>query len=575
MKLLGKGLVTLTMGIWAVLFFFPQVSYAVDYSITDVNIEATIQENGQVEVIETHIYEFDGEFNGITREVVPKKGAKILELQATENGKALKVEKEENLYRIHRKGADESITITISYFIENGIDVYADVADFHWPFFDDRNESTYENMTIIVHPPKETTDVIAYGYDEAFQTEEVAADGSVLFQLGEVPAGEKGDIRVAYDASLFPGVALTADKMMKGEILKAEQELVEEAEARAETRETLSTVAVIVIPIFAILFFITVVGLIMRARAKKRGVVQGLPKYFFVPKEILSMPATILFTKGTAFQPGEAMSAALLDLVRKGYVQKGENNSFILVSDSRKRLKHEDVLLEFLFEEIGNGKTFSFDDLKAYTDKKKNHEKFQSHMMKWNTAIFEEVKGGNLYEKNGKLRLFFLFAGLLLTPFFYLFPAYDLFGWFAAAILLSLSFFALAAFYVTKSWDGVAIVQEWRALQERLLGISIEDWKQLSENDHMRAYIYGIGTKDKRMMEKNNEFVQLFRPPLNSSHSEWGGVDLQTMILIGPMASAYFHSAYGDTLSSTSSSSSPSSSSGGGVGGGGGGSGAF
>jgi uncharacterized membrane protein len=121
------------------LFIFPLQSLAVEFSITQVKIDAFLRDNGNVEVEETHTYEFDGEFGGITREVVPKKGASISQFTATENGKNLRIEKEDSLYKIHRKGEDETITVKLHYTIENGLEIYQDAAQFYWPFFDDRN----------------------------------------------------------------------------------------------------------------------------------------------------------------------------------------------------------------------------------------------------------------------------------------------------------------------------------------------------------------------------------------------------------------------------------------------------
>ena len=146
-------------------------------------MDAFLQENGDVQVEETHTYEFDGEFNGITREVVPKEGAAISKFTATENGQPLRVEKEDDLYKVHRKGADETITVTLQYTIKNGMEIYQDVAQFYWPFFDERNESSYENLTITIHPPKPTDDVIAFGYDEATNKETIQEDGAAVFQF--------------------------------------------------------------------------------------------------------------------------------------------------------------------------------------------------------------------------------------------------------------------------------------------------------------------------------------------------------------------------------------------------------
>jgi uncharacterized membrane protein len=186
---------------------FPLQGRAVDFSIPHVEMEAFLREDGHVSVKETYTYLFDGSFNGITRELIPKEGTKISGLQASEDGKPLSIEEEDGLYKLYRQGADEDLTVELTYTIENGVSVYSDAAEFYWPFFDDRNESTYENLVVKIHPPKETDDVIAFGYDEAFKKEQILNDGSVLFNFGKVPAGENGDIRVAYDAALFPAAA--------------------------------------------------------------------------------------------------------------------------------------------------------------------------------------------------------------------------------------------------------------------------------------------------------------------------------------------------------------------------------
>lgn len=81
-------------------FLFPLHAFAVDYEITDAEINAYLQANGEVQVVEQFTYEFDGEFNGITRLLDPKIGTSIDDLSATENGQTLSTTKENNLYKI-------------------------------------------------------------------------------------------------------------------------------------------------------------------------------------------------------------------------------------------------------------------------------------------------------------------------------------------------------------------------------------------------------------------------------------------------------------------------------------------
>ncbi|MGG3889523.1 DUF2207 domain-containing protein [Metabacillus fastidiosus] len=556
------------------LFLFPNVSLAVDFSIAEVKTDAYLQKNGQVKVKESYTYSFDGDFNGITREIIPKEGTSISDLRATEKEKQLKVEKEDNLYKIHRKGKDELITIDITYTIENGVDVYSDVAEFYWPFFDERNESSYEKMNIIVHPPKQTDDVIAFGYDEAFDTEQIQSNSSVIFQLGEVSSGKNGDIRVAYDAALFPAAPISANKDMKSEIMAAKQELYDNAAAKAKRQKTLSTVAIFLLPIFTAIIVLLLIGTSMRERVRKLDVQRKGEQSFFIPSESLSIPATIYFLKGHV--SSEATAAALLDLIRKGYVSKTKDNRFKRADNTSGMLEHEQILTSFLFDEAGSGEEFRFKDLKSYTTKRKNHEKYRSNMMKWQCAVANELKEKDLYEKNGKLRWTMVIASMILVPFLFLFPANGLFGSFFFTIILLAAYLIFSIFYKPKTWNGLTITNEWSLMENRISELSMREWETLTDDEQMRVYIYGLGTNNKNIIKKNEQLIHTFKHPVNIQYNntDHSAVNLNTIVFLGPTVSSGFYSAH-QTTESTSSSSSSSSSNSGGVGGGGGGSGAF
>ncbi|MFC4322521.1 DUF2207 domain-containing protein [Litchfieldia salsa] len=561
----------------ALFFLLPSEGFAVDFAITDVKIEAELQGNGNVLVKETHTYEFDGEFNGITREVIPKEGTSIQNFHAEENGKSLKIEQEDQLFKVHRKGSDETITVELEYLIGNGVDIYQDVADFYWPFFDDRNESTYEQLQIIVHPPKETEDVIAFGYDEAFETEQILQDGSVLFNLGEVPYEENGDIRVAYDVSLFPSASLTSEKPMKEKIIQAKQDLLEEAALKMKRQEQLTTFGGSAILIFALILFILILSTSRAARNRKRNVEQEYDGTFFVPKQIMSLPATISYTNGNVL-PAEAMAAALLDLVRRGIVKKTADNGFRLVQRETELRRHEQILIELLFDKIGKNGIFSFDDLTSYTKNKVNHSHYQTFKANWNEAVRNEVSQYELYEDKTKYRTTVGISSLLLLPLLVLFPMYDLFGWMFITILLLVSVLIYAISYHPKTFDGLRLSHEWQLFKRNFRDLSDTSWGVLTEDERMRAYLYGLGMNEKNLREKNRELVESFEPS-RMSHSHVAGIyaptDMTTIAYFGPIASSNFHTANQTSESTTNSSSSVGGGGGGGVGGGGGGSGAF
>ncbi|MGD6969021.1 DUF2207 domain-containing protein [Rossellomorea vietnamensis] len=131
---------TIILALVLCLFLIPAQVSAVDFTIEHTQIDAFLKEDGNVQVTEQHTYQFDGDFNGITRTLIPKENTRIENVEAVENNKPLEVKQEGNLYKIFRGGSDETITIDLSYTIKNGVEVYTDLGQFYWPFFDSSNE---------------------------------------------------------------------------------------------------------------------------------------------------------------------------------------------------------------------------------------------------------------------------------------------------------------------------------------------------------------------------------------------------------------------------------------------------
>ncbi|WP_221567849.1 DUF2207 domain-containing protein [Alkalihalobacillus sp. TS-13] len=552
------------------LLLFPTEAFAVDYSITRTQFDAYLQENGNVIVEEKHTYEFEGKFNGITRELIPKNGTSIAKFQASENGQELEIEKDETLYKVHRKGKDEIITVDLKYIIDGGVDVYSDVGEFYWPFFDKSNESTYENLTVTIHPPRETNDVIAFGYDEAFDKAAVQNDGTVVYKFGKVSDGKNGDIRVAYDKALFPAATDTSDKEMKGEIYKAQQQLYNDYAAKAEMRNKINMIGLIVIPIFGLIILGLMLRTVIRSLNQKRAVERETNLSDRIPALRMSMPATIHFTNYKLLPP-EAMSAALMDLVRQGYVENVSEERFrILKRDGT--MKHERILMEWLFDEIGESDEFSLDDLTNYAKKKNNHETYQKFETRWKQAVAEETKEHNLYEDKTKYRAGIGISSILLLPPVILFPIYELFEWMLLALLLMAITITYALAYNPKTDKGLRIILEWKIFKERFFRLSEDDWQSWSEDDRMRAFIYGLGTKNKKIIKKNEDYANAFYNTKTGSPEVAYSMDMSTLIIVSSVATTSFHSAHRSTASSSGG---YSSTGGSGAGGGGGGSGAF
>ncbi|WP_034627914.1 DUF2207 domain-containing protein [Halalkalibacter okhensis] len=558
----------------SILLFIPTQVLAVDYEITNVEIHAYLLTDGNVSVQESHTYDFSGEFGGIIREIIPKEGTEIIQLEAFEDSQPLLVETNETEHRIHRTGEDETITIDIYYEIKNGVDVYADVAEFYWPFFDRSNDSTYENLMINVYPPESTSEVIAFGYDEAFQKESVSQDGHVQYNFGQVPRKQNGDIRVAYNASLFGAATETSNELMKEEIEAAHLQLMDKKIATAERKEFLSALGAILVPLVSLGMLFLYARAWLEAKGKRASLMREGTNEEVVPKETLSMPTTIFYLNYHQFQ-SEAIAAALLDLVRKGHVKKIGDDKFRLVKGSG-LLRHEQILTEWLFDEIGDQDEFCFDDLITYLEDKKNHQKYQRQKNMWQEAVRAELKEARLYENKVIYRVMIGLLSLILLPIIILFAVHGLVFYAVSTGILFSGFLLFAICYYPKTLKGSKITLEWRNFKQKFQNLQSSQWQTLSEDDKMRAFIYGLGINDKSIKTKNETLINAFNPSISSNPMGTPAYSFDpTWLIVAAAATSNFNRADRTTGVADSSSGGSSIGGGSGAGGGGGGSGAF
>lgn len=568
MQLLGrKSVMERKKGFMMISFIFfmliPMTAFAVDYSITNVDIDVHLEEDGQANVVEQHTYQFDSKFNGITRYLIPKEKTSITNVEGYENGTPLKVEKDQWDYKFHRKGKKETVPFEISYTIVNAVEKYEDGAQFYWPFFDDRNESTYENMTITVHPPGEAEDVDYFGYDTAFNTGSLKDDGVVQFQLGHVPSGKNGDIRVIYEPSLFP----TA-KAKSGTIRPSFQQDVEEVKREREiflAKQSRWKTLGLTIGVGALALFVSVISMLIIEAKRKKHYVQSLIGEAIVPKNRLSMPATIYFTNGQGMD-AHLMSASLLDLMRKGFIEQVEDGVFELRSMTDANA-HEAVLIELLFRNMGDGKRYEVAQAEAYVKERENRKQYTELLGQWEQKIAEEVKDAKLSEKKGSLRTTLIIAVLALIPVIVMLARYEIYAFMTLCIGAAVGLLVIAVGYYPVNAEGILIKEEWKQFRRQFKMMDHNAWQDLSANDKYRAYIYSIGVKDGEALYAT--FIKDEMENKDLRHHMFYAYHPASAVGAFTVAN---QKVYGSTDGSTTS---PTSSGGGGVGGGGGGSGAF
>ena len=557
-----RGLLTLLI---ASVIFLPVQVYAVDFSIPEVKIDAYLQADGNAEVVEKHTYDFPGKFNGMIRGLIPKRGSEITDFKASEEGTLLEVEKIDGEYRIHRKGNREIVNVEMTYKIHNAVKKFEDGTEFYWPFFDDRNETNYGNMTVRIHPPERVETAKFLGYGAAERSGSVDKDGVVTFAMGKVPSGTNGDIRVVYDNAIFPQMTL-----VQGSALK---EMEKDRNMQAFLYDNRDSAGLWGWLLFGLLALLVVWGMlkmrIVKQRRQREAQAQ-FPEGFFVPGEKLSMPATILYAKGGLFS-SEMMVAALLDLIRKGHVEQLSENDFRLV-DEEVEFEHERALIDLLFHKVGDGTNFNMDDLVSYTENELNHPAYNEGFAAWQKGVRDEVKEEDLIEKKPKLRMNFILASIGFVVVAILFGIFSHFISMLFAIAATVITLVVGLVYRPRTKEGHVLYKEWQHFRnafESFGDFNEEKWRSLSTDERLRAYTFGVGAQDIHIQSELDKFEQANAQSTESA-SSYG---FNYMYVNPVLLTTVFASA--TTTASASSSSYSASGGGGGVGGGGGGSGAF
>ena len=318
----------------------PRPATAREYTIDKVDIDATVNADGSLDVVEARTFDFDGSFNGVywdisrqapaasstgTAPQVSVTAVQDLSSQGTEfvesgtgqsgtytvsdSGGATRV-------KIYAPHDDESATVRIAYKITGFVSAWADTGELYWKFVSDGWDVPSDNVTARIHlpVPAGTTvtageNVRAWGHGPLDAS--LAFDGNdVVYTVPGVGTDEFAEARVTFPVAWLTGMA-PAEQGHLQTILGEEQQWADEANAKREQARVLIAVAVacaIVGPVVGL-----VVPIVMRVRYRRSHRPQFRDTYFRdVPNDQHPAVLGCLYQGGSV--SGELFTATLMRL---------------------------------------------------------------------------------------------------------------------------------------------------------------------------------------------------------------------------------------------------------------------
>ena len=398
-------------------FLISIVSFAANYRIEKLDIEANLQKDGSMVVSEAVTYDID-EINGVYFDIDAKGFGELEDLQVFEdepNTSSFKevdasnyeVSVSDELYRIklYSKNQNNIRTFKFVYKLPEAITVYDDVAQFNRKMVGKEWQQGINYITakviIPVSASYDNSNILVFGHGPL--TGEVDKEGNtVVYRLNNYYPGDFLEAHILMEPEIFSeyNKSKIVHKDMKQKLLDMEAKFADEANAERDKAirqqeminkvfEKPGLIFGVLSSIWGVLMFY-IYGIYRRRNRVKNSVGKYLRE---LPDD--SSPA-LVGSFMTDSISGNEILATIVDLIRRKILrlETSEEKSIItLVGNTEKLSAQERVIVDIYINDFGNGKSL---DLKSFGFFQKVPMSTARKFEKWKTIIQSEMNRKDL-----------------------------------------------------------------------------------------------------------------------------------------------------------------------------------
>ena len=398
-------------------FLISIVSFAANYRIEKLDIEANLQKDGSMVVSEAVTYDID-EINGVYFDIDAKGFGELEDLQVFEdepNTSSFKevdtsnyeVSVSDELYRIklYSKNQNNIRTFKFVYKLPEAIKVYDDVVQFNRKMVGQEWQQGIKYITAKVIVPVPTdydnSNILVFGHGPL--TGEVdKVENTVVYKLDDYYPGDFLEAHILMEPEIFSeyNKSKIVHKDMKQKLLDMEAKLADEANAERDKAirkqeminkvfEKPGLIFGVLSSIWGVLMFY-IYGIYRRRNRVKNSVGKYLRE---LPDD--SSPA-LVGSFMTDSISGNEILATIVDLIRRKILrlETSEEKSIItLVGNTEKLSAQERVIVDIYINDFGDGKSL---DLKSFGFFQKVPMSTARKFEKWKTIIQSEMNRKDL-----------------------------------------------------------------------------------------------------------------------------------------------------------------------------------
>ena len=449
----------------ALMLATPSWALAKEYGVSNVNIEANVTNAGDLGVVEHRQFDFDGSFtcvwwefgslpanayiqvNGVSLQQGDSSDVASLQAHAIDEvefqtpwrsaggpgGEAWSWDEAKNTLYVFFDAYDESMIASIDYTVVGAIAAYDDMGELYWKYITDGWAVDARNVTLDVTLPvpagetvTPTENAYAWGHGPIDGSVHFNDDGTITYQVGNVPAGTFAEARVLFPTTWLTNLSTSSRKLYAGQT-RLDSALAEE-QAWADGANAERWAARFYIIFWCVLSLGLIIwAIIMFFRYGKELRPQFTDKYWRdVPDKDLS-PAVVARLMKWNSEDSNQFTATLMGLSAKGVVRidKGsyankrgktvEDYYLTLMPEMLDLVEIDDLerkAINLIFGEIAKGENqLWMKSIELYG--KEHPEKFAKKMESWQGVLTGKVNKAQLFnDKSDSLQgLMFFVAG--------------------------------------------------------------------------------------------------------------------------------------------------------------------
>ena len=552
------------------LFFgFPILGQAADYKITNQYIDAEILANGDLKISELIV--MNGSFNGYEKklnfrntnldidsgnyannaiyngsklELISLKAKKVKSVSwdtfkdsdfedfskesYASNGDILKYIESirgytGNTYRLYYKANREKVAFLITYLVSDVVVVHNDVAELYWNFISPNDYDDMNDVKVMVRLPgtdnSEDFRVWAHG-NLAGNVFKNSLNTGVDASIDYMESSALLDIRLTFNKSLITDtsrVKVNNDTVLN-KMIEVETERAEVANnLRKELLEKYNFVKYSTI-IYELMMIILGVGIYYKYGKSPKSTYYSKYNREFIEDYNVEV---VDYLMNKSITPN-AMSASIMNLIYKKNIsvteiidEKGQKDYKFHLENRDNINESEKILIDFLFNKVGNKEDFTNKELKTYASGKKTCDSLIFSYTKWKTNVIDIGKKEKFFEKSG---VPVIISAIVFFIGFFLFINGIIMGvdfWLLYLLPIFLIVFLLFGILIDKKTvKGIEHYTRWKAFKNFLEDFGSFELKVLPEIILWERYlvyatVFGIAKKVNKSMNVRIEELEL------------------------------------------------------------------